>query len=118
MAVEVSVKQIALTRDTAPGGFMDRFQIMLTRQAGEVLDTETDATPLHSQRALYARRVVENPVGAATAGGPTIVMGINVVSTTTYDEATKTSVCTIADLDLQSQIATFWNRLGGIDTTA
>ena len=118
MAVEVSVKQMALTRDTAPGGFMERFQIMLTRQAGEVLDTETEATPLHSQRALYARRVVENPQGMATAGGPTIVMGINVVSTTTYDEATKTSTCTIADLDLQSQISTYWNRLGGIDTTA
>jgi len=106
---------MALTRDTAAGGFMERFQVMLARQAGDVLDSESAATPLHSQRALYARKVVDNPVQAATAGGPIIVMGVNVVAATTYDDVTKTSVCTIADLDLQSQINTFWNRLGGID---
>ena len=115
MAVEVSVKQMALTRDTGPGGFMERCQAMLARQAGEVLDSEAAATPLHSQRALYARKVVDNPPQAASAGGPIIVMGVNVINTTTYDEVAKTSTCTIADLDLQSQIATFWNRLGGID---
>jgi len=118
MAVEVSVKQMGLTRDTLPGGFMERFQVMLVRQAGDVLDSESDTTPLHSQRALYAQRVVSNPVGCAQAGGPVIVMGVNVVAATTYNETTQTSTCTIADLDLQSQIATFWNRLGGIDTTA
>jgi len=38
------------------------------------------------------------------------------VATTTYDEATKTATCTIADLDLQSQIMTLWNSLAGLDT--
>ena len=43
-------------------------------------------------------------------------MGVNVINTTTYDEIEKKSVCTIADIDLQSQILTLWNSLAGIDT--
>src|SRR5262245_997778 len=115
MAVEVSVKQMALTRDFSPGSFMERFEVMLARQAGDVLDSEAASTLLHKERAAYAQRVVANPVQAATAGGPIIVMGVNVVAATTYNDTTQTSTCTIADLDLQSQINTFWNRLGGID---
>jgi hypothetical protein len=45
-------------------------------------------------------------------------MGINISSTTTYDEATKTSVCTASDLEIQSQVMTDWNGLAGLDTPA
>jgi hypothetical protein len=112
---EVSVQQMALTRDTGPGGFMERVTAMLARVAGVVLN-EAGTTPYHQSRALYAQRVVQVPAQAAQQGGPQVVMGVNVVAATTYDEETKTATCTIADIDLESQITTLWNALGGIDT--
>jgi hypothetical protein len=115
MPVEVSVQQMALTRDTGPGGFMERVQAMLAFVAGTVLN-EAGTTPYHSQRAQYAQRVVTNPPQAAQQAGPQVCMGVNVIAATTYDETTKTSTCTIADIDLQSQIVTLFNALGGIDT--
>ena len=115
MAVEVSVQQMALTRDTGPGGFMERAQAMLARVSGVVL-SEAGSTPYHSKRAEYAQRVVQSPQMYAQMAGPQIVMGVNIVAATTYDEATKTSVCTAADIDLESQITTLWNALAGIDT--
>lgn len=115
MAVDISTQQMALTRDTGPGGFMERVQAMMARVAGVVLG-EAGTTPYHSGRAFYSQKVVANPQQAATQGGPQVVMGVNVIAATTYDEATKTSTCTIADIDLESQITTLWNALGGLDT--
>ena len=77
---------------------------------------EPGTTPYHSGRALYAQKVVSNPRQAAEVGGPQIVMGVNVINTTTYDETEKKSTCAIADIDLQSQILTLWNSLAGLDT--
>jgi hypothetical protein len=115
MAVEQSVAQMALTRDLGPGGFMERVTAVLAATASTVL-SEEGATPYHQGRALYAQRVVANPSQAAQQGGPQIVMGVNITSTTTYDETTKTSVCTATDIQIQSQIMTFWNSLAGLDT--
>jgi len=115
MAVEVSVKQMGLTRDIGPGGFMERVQAMLARVASVVLE-ESGGTPYHQSRAFYAQRVINAPAQTATQAGPVVVMGVNIVAATTYDEATKTSVCTAADIDLESQITTLWNALAGIDT--
>ena len=115
MAVEVSVKQMALTRDVGPGGFMERVQAMLARTAGEIL-SEAATTAYHPYRAQYAQQVIRNPQLAAQQAGPQVVMGVNVVATTTYDEPTKTATCTILDIDLQSQILTLWNALAAIDT--
>lgn len=112
---EVSVKQMALTRDVGPGGFMERVQAMLVMVAGVVL-SEPGVEPYHAQRAQYAQRVVNGPPTAATQAGPQIVMGVNIVNTTVYDEAFKTSTCTATDIDLQSQIQTLWNALAAIDT--
>lgn len=117
MAVPVSTQQMALTRDLAPGGFMERVQAMLAFVTPTIL-SEPAATPHHQPRAVYAQKVVGNPRQAAELAGPHVVMGVNVVNTTTYDEATKTATCTIADLDLQSQIVSLWNTLAGIDTAA
>jgi hypothetical protein len=88
---------------------------MLARVGGVVLG-EAGVTPYHQSRAFYAQRVVGGPSQAATQAGPQVVMGVNVVAATTYDEATKTSTCTIADIDLESQVTTLWNALAGIDT--
>lgn len=113
--VEVSTKQMALTRDIGPGGFMERVTAMLSMVAGTVLN-EPGTTPYHTTRAGYAQTVVRSPQMASTQGGPQIVMGVNVIATTTYNEETKTSTCTITDLDLQSQIMTLWNSLAAIDS--
>jgi len=115
MPVEVSVKQMALTRDTGPGGFMERVVAMLAMVAGTIL-SEAGSEPYHQSRAGYAQRVVQSPQQAAVQGGPQIVMGVNIVNTTTYDEVEKKATCTATDLDLQSQITTLWNALAGIDT--
>jgi hypothetical protein len=112
---ETSVQQMALTRDNQPGGFMERVQAMLAFSCSTVF-SEPSSTAYHSSRALYAQRVVGNPRQAAELAGPQIVMGVNVVNATTYDEVNKTSSCSIADIDLQSQILTLWNSLAGIDT--
>jgi len=112
MAVETSVQQMALTRNAE---FMDRVTAMLAFVTNTVLN-EPSATPYHQQRATYSQRVVNMPQQAAQTAAPQIVMGVNVVAATTYDEATKIATCTIADLDLQSQIVTLWNSLAGIDT--
>lgn len=115
MAVDVTTQQMALTRDTGPGGFMERVQATLAQVATDVL-SESGGTPYHQPRAFYAQRVVQSPQQAATQAAPQVVMGVNVVQATTYDPDTKTSKCTIADLDLQSQIMTLWNAIAGIDT--
>ena len=117
MAVETSTKQMALTRDIGPGGFMERVQAVLTRVADTVL-SESGTTPYHQGRAFYAQRVVANPPQAAQVAGAQVVMGINIIVTTTYDEATKTSTCTATDPQLESQITTLWNALAGLDTPA
>ena len=109
---ETSTQQMALTRNTE---FMERAQAMLARVSGEVLN-EAGSTPYHPLRAQYAQRVVQNPAGMAAIAGPQIVMGVNVVAATVYDEAAKTSTCSIADIDLQPETTTLWNALGGIDT--
>jgi hypothetical protein len=112
-----STAQMALTRDIGPGGFMERVTAIMAYTADAIL-SESAGTAYHSGRALYAARVVQNPAQAATQGGPLIVMGINIVSKTVYDPVTKTSVCTAADLEIQSQIMTDWNGLAGLDTPA
>jgi hypothetical protein len=117
MAVEQSVAQMALTRDTAPGGFMERVQTLLALVGGSVL-TESASTPHHQGRALYAQHVIGNPLSAATQVGPILVMGVNITSTTTYDESTKTATCTATDTQIQGQIQTFWNTFAGLDTPA
>lgn len=114
---EVSVQQMALTRDVGPGGFMERVQAMLARVATTVL-SESGAIGYHQQRAAYAQRVVQNPPFAAQQAGPQVVMGVNIINSTTYDEETKTSTCAATDPELESQITTLWNALGGIDTPA
>jgi hypothetical protein len=112
MAVEVSVKQMALTRNPE---FMERVQAMLAMVSGQVLN-EPASTPHHQGRASYAQRVVASPAMAATTAGPQVVMGVNIVVTTTYNETAKTSDCTATDPEFESQIVTLWNALAGLDT--
>ena|SRR5215471_5827801 len=114
MAVEQSVAQMALTRDTGPGGFMERLQAVMANVAGTVL-SEAASTAYHQSRAMYAQRVIANPQQAAAQAGPQVVMGPNVVAKTTYNETTKVATCTATDLELQSQLQTYWNSYAAID---
>jgi hypothetical protein len=112
---ETSTIQMALTRDIGPGGFMERVQAMLARVAGVVL-AEPGTTAYHPSRAFYAKLVIQSPQQAATQAGPQVVMGVNIIAATVWDPETQTSTCHAADIDLESQITTLWNALGGIDT--
>lgn len=112
---ETSVQQMALLRDNGPGGFMERVTGMMAYVTNTILN-EPGTTPYHPQRAAYAQRVVQSPQQASFQAGPQVVMGVNVVAATVYDEPSKTATCTIVDIDLQSQIVTLWNSLAGIDT--
>jgi hypothetical protein len=117
MAVEVSTKQMALTRDAGPGGYMERQLAMLAQTATNVL-SEAASTAHHAARATYAQRVVTDPPTANVTAAPQIVMGVNIIQSTTYDDVTKTSTCTVSDLGLQAQIMALWDALAGIDTAA
>jgi hypothetical protein len=114
MPVETSVKQMALTKNQE---FMDRLTAVMAFTAGSILK-EAISAPYHVGRAQYANRVVNQPVMSSQTAGPQVVMGVNVINTTVYDEATKTATCTIADIDLESQVQSLWNSLAGLDTPA
>jgi hypothetical protein len=113
MAVPVSVKQMALTRDIGPGGFMDRLIVMMPVVAGTVLG-EAENIPYHPQRIEFARRVIQIPSGVATQVGPIVVMGETIVNTTVYNEGTKQSTCTATDEQLEAQISAYWNLMAGV----
>src|SRR5262245_15395046 len=115
MAVPITTQQMALIQSTGPGGFMERVTAMLARVAGTVLN-EPAATEFHQGRAVYAQRVIADPNQSTINAGPQIVMGVNVIQTTVYDEQTQQSTCSIADIDLESQVLTLWNSLAGLDT--
>jgi hypothetical protein len=105
---------MALTRDTGPGGYMERQTALLMKEAGDVLK-EMAGTPYHAGRAQYAQRVIMQPQMASSAGAPLIVMHTNVITYTTYDETAKTSLCAAPDLNIENAIADLWNTLAGID---
>jgi len=111
MAAETTTKQMALTRNV---GFMERVVAMLDRAATLVL-VEPLVTPFHLERATYAKQVIQTPIQSATQAGPQIVMGVNVIAATVYDETFAVASCPILDIDLESQINTLFNGLAGID---
>lgn len=114
MATETSTKQAALTRDTAPGGFMERLQMQMVNAAAQILG-EAASAQYHGLRAGYCQRIINAPQATAAQAAPVVAMGQYVIQFTIYDEATKTATCTITDNDLLSQLYSLWNTLSGID---
>jgi len=94
---------------------MERQTALLMNVASDVLK-EVAGTPYHGPRAMYAQRVIMQPQMASTAAGPLVVMHTNVVSYTTYDETSKTSITTAPDNNIEAAITELWNALAGIDT--
>lgn len=111
MATPVSNIQILLS--VLPP-FLARVEYLLCLQAQVVL-TEQGVGTTHEMRAAYAKNVIGAPYNFAAIAAPILVSGVNVRNATTYDEQTGVVACTVTDVDLQSQIATFWNALAGID---
>jgi hypothetical protein len=112
MAVEQSVAQMALTRDTGPGGFMERAQASMVKVAATVLDEAPGAH--YQQRTFYAQHVMQLPRQSTEQAGTAIVMGASIIAKTTYDEQTKSSICTATDSEMDAQILSLWNVLAGI----
>src|SRR5262245_4414991 len=112
MAVDITTQQMALTKNLQ---FMDRVTAIMARVAGQIL-SESAGTPYHQGRAFYAQSVTKDAQQASRQAGPQVVMGVNVINSTTYDEQKGESTCTIADIDLESQVLTLWNSLAGLDT--
>lgn len=109
---ETTVQQMALLRNSE---FMERIQATLAQIAPTVL-SEPGTTPYHAGRAQYAQRFIASPRPIAEQAAPQVVMGVNVIAATTYDEETKTSTNDMADIDLESQVHSLWNALAGLDT--
>jgi hypothetical protein len=113
---ETSIQQMALTRDTGPGGFMERVQACLVKTAAGVLNENPGA--FYGPRTFYAQRVMQAPRQATDQAVTPIAMGTTIIATTTYDEGTKTSTCTATDAELETQILALWNVLAGIPAKA
>jgi hypothetical protein len=116
MAVEQSVAQMALTRDWGPGGFMERAQAAMVKVAATVLDENPG--PHYGQRVAYAQRVMQLPRQQTEQAGTAMVMGTTIIATTTYDEVTKSSICTATDSEIEGQILALWNVLAGVPSKA
>jgi len=112
---DVSTIQMGLTRDTGPGGFMERLTVLLAKEAGDILK-ESGGTPYHQQRASYAQRVIGSPHQSATMAGPIVVMHTNIASYTVYDEESKISTTDAPDNNIEAAVSELWNALAGIDT--
>jgi hypothetical protein len=116
MAVEQSVAQMALTRDWGPGGFMERAQAAFVKVAATVLDEAPGAH--YGQRTFYAQHVMQLPRQSTEQASTAIVMGTTIIAKTTYDEGTKSAICTATDSELEGQILSLWNVLAGIPSKA
>lgn len=93
--------------------FTSRVLITLCKIAGQVL-TETGVGATHAARATYARAVLANPDQATRSASIFLAQSTNVAGTITMeDEGPRSSV---SDAALESQVASAWNVLAGVDT--
>jgi hypothetical protein len=94
--------------------FHRRLQNALTRIAWEVLE-EDPSTLYHAERVAYATRVNNSPQQTAQQLAPSFVNRPNVFNfATSYDFTVAATVTASGDPDLESQLATDWNKLAGV----
>jgi hypothetical protein len=91
---------------------MERAQASMVKVAATVLDEAPGAH--YQQRTFYAQHVMQLPRQSTEQAGTAIVMGSTIIAKTTYDEQTKTSICTATDSEMDAQILSLWNVLAGI----
>lgn len=92
--------------------FTGRLQVSLTRIASTVL-TETGGGSTHPARAAFAKYVMASPAAAANIAAIYLAQATNVAGTITMEDAGATT--SVTDAALESQIASDWNKLAGID---
>jgi hypothetical protein len=109
MAISSSQLEFLLARSDV---FTGRVQISLTRIAATVL-VETGGGAIHPARAAYAKYVMASPAAAANIAAIYLAQSTNVAGTITMEDAGATT--SVTDSALESQIATDWNKLAGID---
>jgi len=102
--------QQALAQDSR---FLERVRGNLATVAFSVLN-EAANTPSHSQRAAYARSVINNLQLAATQISSWLVERPNLMAfETSYNFPAAAIVTAAGDADIQSQLLTDWNVLSG-----
>jgi hypothetical protein len=108
-----SYTQQALASETS---FHGRVRAALAVVAFQVID-ENPATPGHAEREAYARNtVLQNLTNVAVQIAPWLVQRTNLMAAdTTYDFASGIVVTAATDGAIESQIATDWNVLAGVD---
>lgn len=95
--------------------FRLRVQNALATVAFQVLN-EDAATPGHDGREAYARNVIANLGGAAQSVAGWLVDRPNLLgATTSYDFSARATVTDAADAAIESQIASDWNLIAGVD---
>jgi hypothetical protein len=107
----VSTDQMALVSSPV---FTTRMQYLMVQQASVVL-AETGVGATHAARARFAASVVLSPAPFSSVASVMVVSGVNLTSTAITGVAPNVDSAA-TDAQILSQIATFWNKLAGIDT--
>jgi hypothetical protein len=95
-------------------GFRLRLQNALTKVAFQVLD-EPSSTPHYIERQIYAQRVINNPQQTAISLVSSFVNRPNVFQfETSFDFGMREVVSASGDADIESQLATDWDKLSGV----
>ena len=111
MAANDSYSQQALGADP---NFHGRVQAALGRVAFTVLN-EDEATPGHTQRASYARQVINNLEMSARSVSPWLVERPNLIAfETSYNFGARAVVTAAGDADIEAQLSSDWNVLSGV----
>jgi hypothetical protein len=109
MAISGSRLQFLLARSE---NFTSRVQVTLCRIANGIF-AETGVGASHAARIAYARAVLTDPGTKANAAALYLAQAPNVQGEITMeDEGPRTSV---TDAALESQVATSWDVLAGVD---
>lgn len=114
MTTPVSVIQMKLRQQPE---FLSRLEYLMVTQATVVL-AEALNTPHHYDRLNYAKLVVSFPTEYSGKASTMVCGGINITSSTIYDEQTGVATCTATDAAFFAQVASMWNNLAGIETGA
>src|SRR5262245_165832 len=106
--------QTALSRDL---NFQQRVRANVMSVAWTVLDEDV-STEFHSQRASFARLVVNNPDGYVQTVSAWVVMRPGVFNfETTYNFPANAFISATGDPDISGQLLADWNDLAGVITT-
>jgi hypothetical protein len=107
-----SYTQQALAADT---NFHTRLRSSLANVAWQIIG-EATSVPKHTEREAFARSVIGNVEHYARQFAPWLVTRTNIFgATTSYSFPAGAVITAATDAAIESQIATDWNDIAGID---